>query len=330
MKGIGCNWITVYRQREIVVAYSTLLAIMVLCAVIFTPVFKKYLQFTKFMLFTLQMVDVVFFLSLGIVMNHVFSEFFIDNIVDVFRLDSELDAELGQIRVLMLKKVVAFFMSFFYLFYYFLSLMQSFDLYSMICNPFQYADLVQKHVIWKYLGWGSILCLVLASDDLWVVFAALYWFRNSRTYLLQFKTYDKISGNIDKFTIGKIIVIKVVYAIAIVRMAWKTKKALEESAKMAGSKAKVNLHRRLFYFSLLPFCLNVVSSIPEAITELTQHTGTGVDFDCLTHSWYQRVEVKEIMLGTVLPIACISYIVAYLVIFQQLRAFFLCKGDGRA
>ena len=200
----------------------------------------------------------------------------------------------------------------------------------MICNPFQYADLVQKHIIWKYLAWGAMLCLVLASEDIWIVFVALYWFHDGRTYMIHQETYNNIANNIDKFTIGKIIVIKVVYAAAITRMAYKTKKALEESAKMAGSKAKVNLHRRLFYFSLMPFFLNIISSIPEAITELTQRRGTYLDMNCLTQSWYQRVDAKEIMLGTVLPFACVSYIVAYMVIFQQLRARFLCKGNSNA
>ena len=148
--------------------------------------------------------------------------------------------------------------------------------------------------------------------------------------MLHRQSYENIADNIDKFSIGKIIVIKVVYAAAILRMACKTKKALEESAKMAGSKAKVNLHRRLFDFSLMPFFLNIISSIPEAITELTQHRGTCVDKNCLTQSWYQRVDAKEIMLGTVLPFACVSYIVAYMVIFQQLRARFSCKENSNA
>ena len=107
-------------------------------------------------------------------------------------------------------------------------------------------------------------------------------------------------------------------------------KSLEETAKRAGSKAKVNLHRRLLYFSLIPFFINIVSSIPEAITELNQRRHTVVNQDCLEESWYQRVDAKEIMLGIVLPIAVIIYIVAYLIIFPQLRARFMCKGNANA
>ena len=68
--------------------------------------------------------------------------------------------------------------------------MQSFDLYTMICNPFQYADHTKKNFILKYLAYGSVLCLVLASDDLWIVFAALYWFQNTRAYLFNTDTYN--------------------------------------------------------------------------------------------------------------------------------------------
>ena len=132
------------------------------------------------------------------------------------------------------------------------------------------------------------------------------------------------------FTIAKVILLKVVYAAAILRMTFKTMKALEESPKIAGSKAKVNLHRRLLYFSLIPFFINIVSSIPEAITELNQRRHTVVNQDCLEESWYQRVDAKEIMLGIVLPIAVIIYIVAYLIIFPQLRARFMCKGNANA
>ena len=278
------------------------------------------------MLFAMQMVAVVFFLSLGIVLNEVFTEPFVLSVINEFKRVKVT----SQRQVIMLKKLIAFFMSFFYLFYYFLSLMQSFDLFTMICNPFQYADLIQKRVIWKYLAGGVILCLILASYDLWTIFAALYWLQDGRAFLFYRDTYKSIANNIDKYTIVKIIVIKIVYAAAVMRMAWRTKKALAESAKMAGTKAKVNLHRRLFYFSLIPFFLNVVSSIPEAITEVTQERGTYLDKDCLKHGWYKRVDVKEIMLGTVLPLACISYIVAYLIIFPQLRARFFCKENRNA
>ena len=52
------------------------------------------------MLFALQMVDVVFFLSLGIVLNHVFSKSLVLNVVHEFRRDGYL----GQIEAIMLKK----------------------------------------------------------------------------------------------------------------------------------------------------------------------------------------------------------------------------------
>ena len=100
LKDIGCDWINLGRKWDIVIAYSTLLAIMAMCALIFMPVFKKHLQFTKFMLFALQMVDVVFFLSLGIVLNHVFSKSLVLNVVHEFRRDGYL----GQIEAIMLKK----------------------------------------------------------------------------------------------------------------------------------------------------------------------------------------------------------------------------------
>ena len=148
--------------------------------------------------------------------------------------------------------------------------------------------------------------------------------------MMNFDKYDTIANNIDKFTIAKVILLKVVYAAAILRMTFKTMKSLEETAKRAGSKAKVNLHRRLLYFSLIPFFINIVSSIPEAITELNQRRHTVVNQDCLEESWYQRVDAKEIMLGIVLPIAVIIYIVAYLIIFPQLRARFMCKGNANA
>ena len=153
-------------------------------------------------------------------------------------------------------------------------MMQSFDLYTMICNPFQYADLVQKNLIWKYLGLGCLLCFMLASDNLWIVAVALYWFRDGKTFMIYYRTYNEIANNIDKYTIGKTIMIKIAYAVVIGKMSWTTKKALEESTKMVGSKSKTNLHRRLLYFSLLPLFLNVVFSIPEAITELNQRRET--------------------------------------------------------
>ena len=275
---------------------------------------------TKFILFFLQMVAVLLSLITGIIQYAVFDRefwFYIQNLV-ASRAGFTID------EVVIRKKVISFFKSFFYLLYYFLSMMQSFDLYTMICNPFQYADLVKKNIIWKYLGWGCLVCLVLASDDLWVVAVALYWFQDNVSYMIHSETYDKIANDIDKFTKGKIFLIKIVYAAAILKMSWGTKKALEESAKMAGSKSKIYVHRRLFYFSLIPLFLNIIFSIPESIAEFNQQRETNFNLDCLTESWYQREDVRMILMGTVLPIAVILYIVAYLIIFPKLRARFLC------
>ena len=123
-----CNEIQLDRERTVVIAYSTLLAVMGTCGFIFTPLFKKYLQFAKFIIFFLQMVAVLFFLSVGIILHAVFDEnlfFYMHNKVTQ-------NGGLGVDEVVMLKKVVSFFKSFFYLLFYFLSMMQSLDLYIMI------------------------------------------------------------------------------------------------------------------------------------------------------------------------------------------------------
>ena len=321
---LECNNIQQRRRETIVTAYSTLLVVTGICALLFTPLFKKHLQLTKFILILLQMITVLFFLIIGVVIYTVFNSSFLNYMQNVVGDRDELNAKDVVIR----KKVLSFFKSVSYLLYYFLSLMQSFDLYTMICNPFQYANLVEKNLIWKYIGWGCLLCLVLASDDLWIVAVALYWFQDNKMYMDHFDTYNQIADNIDKFTIGKLTLIKIVYAVAIFKISWKTKKALEESSKMAGSKTKTKLHRRLFYFSLIPFFLNIAFSIPEAITVLNQRRETTLNLNCLTESWYQRDDVKNILMGLALPIAVISYIVAYLIIFPKLRGSFICKGNG--
>ena len=321
---LDCDYVQQGRLQTVAKAYGSLLVVAVICALIFTPIFKKHLQLTKFILILLQMIAVVFFLTMGTVLVAVFDRpimTYIQNLI------GERDAVNAKDMVIH-KKVISFFKSVFYLLYYFLSFMQSFDLYTMICNPFQYADLIEKNLIWKYLSWGCLLCLVLASDDLWIVAVALCWFQDTLMYMNEFEKFNEIADNIDKFTIGKMTLIKIVYAVAIVKMSWKTKNALEESSKMVGSKAKTKLHRRLFYFSLIPLFLNIVFSIPESFDLLHQRRQTNMNLDCFTEGWHQRDDVKMILMGLALPMAIISYIVAYLIIFPKLRASFVCKGNG--
>ena len=144
---------------------------------------------------------------------------------------------------------------FMYFQYYFMCMMHSIDMHMMICHPLTYSEFTSIKSMAKYFLCGTGVCLVLVADSFVMIFIELYllkhWAYSTNVYLLK-----KAMTGFATFKVIKMIALKTVYTIVILKMAMKTKAGLDESMNMNMNARKQSLHKRLFYFTLIPILLN--------------------------------------------------------------------------
>ena len=159
--------------------------------------------------------------------------------------------------------------------YYFYSFMQSYDVYVMVCKPFDYAHFSESSAIMKYMLWGSAFCFLFACDSLVnlaieIVFTVEgtdlkgYTYRGLPVGGLHYD-YDSLRVLFCLRIVGfvKLIILKLAYSVAVVRLACLTRKSLLESLQI--SKLNRKLHQTLFYFTLIPLFLSVMFSVHEVM-----------------------------------------------------------------
>ena len=144
----------------------------------------------------------------------------------------------------------------------------------MVCDPFSYSKFIEmKNVVQKLLiGFG--ICFLLACDNFIYIIAAHIVLRHPNKYLsfeaTEITLYLKISRSVEIFHFTKLILLKLLFAGAIIFMAHNTRMAFKESSDVAGaqSQAKHAAHKRIFYFTLIPLFINLVFLIPELMNEI--------------------------------------------------------------
>ena len=229
-------------------------------------------------------------------------------------------------QIILMKNVITFIQTFFCHFYYFLSFMQTLDMNNMVCKPFDYKKFCKPRKIIQYLSVGVLACFASAMDDLIHLIVSFVRISDDSFFheTGQFLTYFSIRDGIDTFSLVKMILLKMIYTGFIIKLSWDTKKALNESAKMAGESAKHSLYRRLFGFSLLPLCLNLLFIIPEAIAESKSVKNDMIWINCQQNGIFERVDVKMGILASMVTCGSFSYIIAYVALYSNVRRAFGC------
>ena len=209
--------------------------------------------------------------------------------------------------------------------------MQSLDINVMICNPFDYAQFSKWRKVMKLFSLGALTCFMLGFDDLVPIIVALVRL-NKRLMAFDkelLSSYQSILYKLDAFGLAKMILFKIIFTGVVAKLSWNTKKSLDESANMAGDKAKHALYRRLFVFSLLPLFLNLFFVIPEAISEGSSYDLDNIRTDCKSIGFFERMDVKLCGQALLIPLGSLSYIVAYTTMYPNIRGALLCKGSNQ-
>ena len=207
-------------------------------------------------------------------------------------------------------------------------MMQTYDVNVMISNPFDYTKFSRVSQIIKRLSICALASLIVSSDKLFHII-----FLNSRNSSEGVFDTDALIAQIsarhkiDIVSLIKFILFKIIYTGIIIKMTWETKKCLNESARMAGDKARLVVYHRLFWFSVLPLCLNLILIFPEALTEVYSSDLEMHDRDCVSKNVLLQLDVRKSVMTVMVTICPLSYIVAYSVLYPNVKNALSCWGQ---
>ena len=209
-----------------------------------------------------------------------------------------------------------------------LSLLQSLDVYVMICWPLNYSAFCETKSFLKYLSFGSVSCLLLSLDDLLTLFTKiqLYFFSDSNTISIYIDliTKDSVVYRANIFKVIKIPLVKFIFVSVIVKMANSVRKSLKQSEGMGNHHAG-NLSLRLYLYTLLPILFGLLL-LPHEILSVVR------DFGYSNKSILFREDIIFVMAACTYTLASITYYMAYLILFRSVREalcgiIWICKKE---
>ena len=123
-------------------------------------------------------------------------------------------------------------------------------------------------------------------------------------------------------------------SVAVLKMALLTRDGLIRSENLCQTTANDNMdcrrntvHRRIFYYSLIPLFLNAANLVPDMIRVITTQTIVGPDNHVCEHSEpFFRDDVRLCPTIVIFTIGSFSYFICYLVIFKNVRKALICES----
>ena len=232
---------------------------------------------------------------------------------------------LVEFHIFVSQKLMQMISYFAYYNFYFMSFMQNFDLYTMICNPMGYEIFKETKNVMKLITIGLVICLAASSDHLLFILIRMKYPINKRENLMRDNDAQiNMSFAVGIFNAVKFAVMKICYTVAIVRMAIRTRKALQQSAELSNNKNKTNLNRRLFVLTLIPLLLSMLFTVHELFHVVKPFIIVNLDDGCSTHFLYR----KDVFLGVYassFTFGSFVYYASYLILFPKIRnSFFHC------
>ena len=208
-------------------------------------------------------------------------------------------------------------------------MMNSVDLYMMICRPLKYDDFRETRNVVKMIAIGSGVCILINCEHVALILLDTLYSSNVANVILErFHLTEKIILGIHIFSAVKIIITKGIYSIAVIKISLMTRNGLRQSAKMSNNnKNKENAHRRLFIFSLIPLFLSILFTANEVLFVVKSILRT--DNLCYPH-WIFRHDVTFGISASFFTFGSLVYFGGYLILFPQIRQTVItcCTSSG--
>ena len=217
--------------------------------------------------------------------------------------------------------------------FYFLSLMQSIDIYIMVCWSFHYKKFSSTVAGLRMVALGAGLCLLLCSDELAIViriavtsstFLENHVVADISSAMNSWQKFDRIAKI---FSLVKLCLIKIGFAIAIARIAQLVRKQLISSMAMAAN----NVDRKKKYTSLvafvcIPLLMDVIFIIYDATLFLVFFNVYEKEDKC--NYGDDGFSIDDIAVRAfVFAVNSFIQSISYLVLFPKFRKCFWCKME---
>ena len=308
-------------------ATGIMLGISGLGCLVYLPILLKSLNGGRRVYIVLQQICIIGFLLTNILNHAILNESNYYYFKNLSGYKKTMDVTLADIFVRRL--LASLFQSFFLYGQYFLSFMQSWDVYNMIQNPLSYAEFCEKSNILKYLAAGLGVNLVLVLEKMAQIVAAQIIITDFKEFLYhgpQMVTYLKVTNILDKYRLTKFVMTKMIYSVVIVIIAIRTKAALKESSELTTDKNKKGLYKRLFLFTLIPLGINFWNLFSECLDEIWP-LPEGLDAPD-SSKVFIRKDIRTYISASTATIASFAYFVAFPLLFPKVKQSITC-GLGK-
>ena len=306
------------RTKQAVVAAGIMLGVSGLGCLIYLPILMKSLIGLRKVFIILQQVCTV-----GFLLTQMLS-YVIMNEADYWYTYSALTDNHMQITLAELywrRELSSVFQSFFLYLQYFLSFMLSWDIYKMIHDPLSYAEFCTKSNISKYLGAGVIVSFALVLENVIEIIAVPMIITDPKRFVFgrpQQMQFLSLSNVLDKYSLVKFIITKVIYSGVIIKIAAKTKAALQQSTELNSDTGKVRLYKRLFLFTLIPLGINFWYLFPECLDEIWPLYK--IDISDTDRNFFSRKDTRTYIHSIMATLASFTYFVAFPLLFPTIKA----------
>ena len=301
----------------------TMIVISFLSCLCTSPLIIKHIKGVKKLFIGLQQISafiylVIVALNYGVVTDSTMAIGSQPIIVKAF--SREIDYDRSR-TFLLWKSTLLFMANFFYFGCYIIGFMQSLDVYQMICFPFEYKDFCETRNIIKCFLIGCCFSLLAAVDHGIAVLVALAYKIGSESdpysIALQWKSHGNILWGLHIFATLKQALIKTVLLAANSMFVIAVRRCLNESVTTSGRQKR--LYDRLYKFSILPVCLNLIFSVHEALSITYSFT-----YDDGYETFLSEGVIMSISV-VVLTIQSLSYLAAYFYLFPGLGKAMMCS-----
>ena len=311
--------------KRAVLAAGTMLGISGLGGLIYLPILMKSLNGMRRVYIVLQQICIVGFL-LTQLLSHVFmNEAEYLYAMRVHKMGAENDIPFSLADLFWRPLLASLFQSFFRFAQYFLSFMQSFDIYKMIHDPLSYAEFCSKINILMYLGAGLGICLALVMEYFIEIIVVCMIITDPEEFMFkgpQWVQFSSITNILRRYSLVKFIATKVIYSGVIIGMAARTKTALRQSTEINADKKKSRLYKRLFIFTLIPLGMNFWNLFPECLDELWP-ISRSID-NTYDRSFFLRKDTRTYIDAITATVATFTYFVAFPLLFPKVKESIMC------
>ena len=254
---------------------------------------------------------------------------FIDDFMDTAEASVHYSSILS-IRIITIEILFAILRNIFQYQFYLTSLMQSMDVYKMVCSPFDYKEYSSMKNLIKQILVGTMVCLALCLDTV------------ARGFLLPAVIHGGHGGQSKAGSIAKGIAVvevvktvsfKILYSIAICRLAYMTKKGLSQSFEISQDAKRKRKHQRIFYFTLIPFFLNLVFVGQEVMDWDFQTLGKIVTQDIALSEYISQNmgningSASQIVRLVLFSLGSFAYTIGLFILFPHVRKMYVCHSQ---